>query len=184
VTLASGSGVQLTTSGSRPTLWPLARRRRGHRIEASETLQEHEREIIRTALFNRTCQQIARTLEIARLIRGDSLVQALLGFALTFGKRAAGALDVCASAAVATLEEGDARPHIDRLLVVATEVVVETGQQQLFDTRGAIGLAQRASVGRISAEWLHADVIIRQEVTLVNRFCLWPRLTSPLQARA
>jgi hypothetical protein len=27
-------------------------------------------------------------------------------------------------------------------------------------------------------------VIIRQEVTLVNRFCLWPRLTSPLQARA
>ena len=33
---------------------------------------------------------------------------------------------------------------------------------------GAIGLTQRAGVGRFSAEWLHADVIIGHEVRRVN----------------
>ena len=183
VILAYYRGVHLTTGGSRPTLRPLTRRRRGHRIEASETMQEHEREVTGAALFNCARQQITRTLEITSLIGGDSLVQALLGFPLTLGKRAPGALDVRARAAVATLEERDARPHIDRLLVVTTEVVVETGQEQLFDTCNAIGLAQRASVGRFSAEWLHADVIIGQELTLVNRFRPARRAASPLQPR-
>jgi len=87
-------------------------------------------------------------------------MQALFGFPLAFGQCASRAFDIRASPAMATLQERDARPDIDRLLIVTTEVVIKTGQQQLFDTRCAIGLAQRTSVGRISAEWLHADVII------------------------
>ena len=139
-------------------------------------MQEHEREVVGAPLLDCTRQQFACPLQIARLIGRDPLVQTLFGFALPLGKRAARAFDVRTGAAMATFEKGHARPDIDRLFVITTEVVVETGQQQLFDTRGAFGLAQRASVGRISAEWLHADVIIGQELTLVNRFSQRRRL--------
>jgi hypothetical protein len=108
-------------------------------------------------------------------------MKALFGLALTLSKCAAGALDIRAGTAVASLEKRHTRPHVDRLLVVAPEVVVETGQQQLFDTRGAFSLAQRARVRRICAEWLHADVIIGQELTLVNRFSSRVEVRSALQ---
>jgi hypothetical protein len=120
---------------------PLAGRRRWHGIEASEALQKHQRELVGATLLDGSRQEIARALEIAGLIGSDPLMKTLFGFALTLRESASSALDVCASAAVAAFEKGHARPHIDRLLVVAAEVVIEARQQQLFDTRGAIGLA-------------------------------------------
>jgi hypothetical protein len=92
-------------------------------------------------LLDRLRQKASCPLQISSLIGSDSLVKALFGLALTFGQCAAGTLDICAGAPVATLEKRHTRPHVNRLLVVATEVMVEAGQQQLFDTRGAIGLA-------------------------------------------
>jgi hypothetical protein len=168
--LAIRSSARIAPRGRRPARGPLTLRCWSHRIEAPKALQEYEREVVGAPLFDCTRQQFTCPLQIACLIRSDPLVQTLFGFALPLGKRAARAFDVRTSAPMATLEKGHPRPDIDRLFVITTEVVVETGQQQLFDTRGAFGLAQRASVGRISAEWLHADVIIGQELTLVNRF--------------
>ena len=72
-------------------------------------------------------------------------MQQLFGLALPLGQRAARALDVGAGAAVAAVEEDDARPDVDRLLVVAGEVVVEAGEQELLDVGVAVRIRR---VGR------------------------------------
>ena len=132
------------------------------------------------ALFDRTRQQIARALQLARLVGRNALMETLFRFALPFGERAPRALDVGSRPPVTALEERDTGPHVDRLLVVSAKVVIETRQEQLFDARGAIGLAQRPRVGRFSTERLHADVIIGHELTLVNEFTLRVAFTALL----
>ena len=103
-------------------------RRCSHSIQVPEALEEDQGNLIRPALFNRTGQQIARALQIPRLVRSDTLMKTLFRFALTFGQRAPGALDVGTCPPVTPLEEGHSRPHVDRLLVVAAEVLIETRQ--------------------------------------------------------
>ena len=49
-------------------------------------------------------------------------------------------------------EERDASPNVDGLLVVAAEVVIESGEKELLNTRGPIGLAQWSLVCWIGAK--------------------------------
>ena len=62
-------------------------------------------------------------------------MQQRFGFALLLGLGAARALDVRARAIVVAIEEQDARPQVDGLVVVVGEVVVEAGEQELLDPR-------------------------------------------------
>ena len=81
--------------------------------------------------------------------RGAGLDQ-LLPLALALGDRAARALDVGAGAGVAAVEEQDARPDVDRELVLAGEIVVEPGEEELFDARVTIALGRSPASGRWS----------------------------------
>ena len=76
---------------------------------------------------------------------GTSL-QELFRFALPLRERAAGALDVGARLPVGPVEKEDAGPDVDRQIVPAREVVVEAGQQQLFDS-GSRSRSERYEVG-------------------------------------
>jgi hypothetical protein len=53
---------------------------------------------------------------------------------------------------VTAFEKRDARPDVDGLLVVAAEVVIESGEKELLNTRGPIGLAQWSLVCWIGAK--------------------------------
>jgi hypothetical protein len=113
-------------------------------------LQEHQSGFVRATLLNGPRQEFPRVLQIARLIGRYAVVQQLLGFTLAFGKGAAGPLDVRARTSMSALEERDACPDVDRLFVIAAEVVIEARQQQVLDARGAIGVAGGAdSVGTL-----------------------------------
>jgi hypothetical protein len=107
----------------------LACRRASHRIEVSQSLEEHERTLVWSPLLDGPRQQVAGALKIASLIRRDTLMETFLGFALTFGEGASGAFDVRTRSAVTPFEKGHARPDVDRFFVVAAEVVIETRQQ-------------------------------------------------------
>lgn len=66
-------------------------------------------------------------------------MQELFGFALAFRYRGAGAVDVRAGAIVVALEKHNARPDVDGLFVFSGEIVVETGNEELFDASRALG---------------------------------------------
>ena len=71
-------------------------------------------------------------------------VQQLVPFALAFGDRRAGALDVGPGPRVAAVEKEHPRPDVDRELVLTVEIVVESGEEQLLDSRvGAFRVAKR-----------------------------------------
>jgi hypothetical protein len=70
-------------------------------------------------------------------------MEQFVGFAMTLGERTPGALDVGASAIVMTLEEHDACPDADRVLIMAGKVVIEPEEQQLFDSRLTVGVVWR-----------------------------------------
>ena len=114
--------------------------------------------------------------DVAGVVGVDAGVDELLALALAFGQRAARALDVGAGAAVAALEKHDARPDVDRLLVVAVEVLIEAGEQQLFDAGVAVRVGARAACtgwGRIGhQDWqdggCRAAAIIGQNPARVN----------------
>ena len=61
-------------------------------------------------------------------------------FALALGDRAARALDVGARARVAVIEEQHTRPDADRELVLAGEIMVEAGEEEVFDSGVAVSL--------------------------------------------
>ena len=68
--------------------------------------------------------------------------------ALAFGHRAAGAFDIRPGARMTAIEKQRARPDIDGLLILRREVVVEAGEQQLFDLRVAINSGRIVVRGR------------------------------------
>ena len=80
-----------------------------------------------------------------RVERVGAGVQQLVRLALFLRERAPGPFDVRARLRVGAVEEQHARPDVDRELVLAREVVVETGEQQLFDPGVAITIRRSGS---------------------------------------
>jgi len=56
----------------------LGRRRGRHAIDVPQALQKHQRTLVGSALLDGPGQQIAGSLQIASLVCGDSLMEALL----------------------------------------------------------------------------------------------------------
>ena len=79
----------------------------------------------------------------------DAVLQQLFGLALPLGQRAARAFDVGAGTRVVAIEKQRARPDVDRLFVLAGEVVIEAGEQQLLD----LGFAIRFRHGLVARAW-------------------------------
>jgi glutamate formiminotransferase len=119
------------------------------RFEPIEPLQQGERFVRRRAAIDCRLQQAARLVAIAALERGDAVLQQLFRLALPFRERAARPFDVRARAGVAAVEKQRPRPDVDRVLVAAREIMVETDEEQLFDLCVAIGPRRR--LGRVSA---------------------------------
>src|SRR5258706_16127409 len=87
-------------------------------------------------------------------------MQQFLRLALPLGNRASRALDVGPGAVVVALEKDDARPDVDGLFVVSGEVMIESGDKEFFDARGAIAIVGwcRCACG-IGAQWLRHQAI-------------------------
>jgi hypothetical protein len=85
-------------------------------------------------------KQPASCLGLAALKSRRSGVNQLLALALTFGNRAARALDVRSRTSVAAIDEQGSGPDVNRKIVVTGKVVIESVQQQLFEARFSIVL--------------------------------------------
>ena len=80
-------------------------------------------------------------------------MQQLVGMPLPFGQRAARALDVGAGPGMPAVEEQHAGPDVHGLLVAPGEVVIESREQELLDTRIVIanGTGSRPSLSSVRA---------------------------------
>jgi hypothetical protein len=85
-------------------------------------------------------QQPPRFRLLPTVERCHAAVEQLLGAALALGERATRPIDVRASTRLAPIEKERARPDVDRAFEASSEVVVESGKQQLLDFRVAIGV--------------------------------------------
>ena len=103
---------------------------------------------VRAALDGRR-QQRSRDAGVAALERRGARVQQLLAFALTLGDGAAGALDVGPGARMAAIEEQDPRPDADGELVLTGKIMVEAGEEQVFDARVALALRHFSALGEV-----------------------------------
>ena len=74
------------------------------------------------------------------LKRGRPRVNELFGLALALRNGAPRTLDVGACARVPAIDEQRPRPDVDGELVLSGEVIVETAEQQFFQTRFPIAL--------------------------------------------
>ena len=67
--------------------------------------------------------------------------------ALPLRLRATRPLDVGAGAAMPALQKRHARPDGDRLFVLSGEIMIESREEQLLDTRLSLGISRRAGAG-------------------------------------
>jgi len=112
-------------------------------LEALDAIEERQHLVRRTTLRHGRIEQAAGFPAVASANRGRAVVQQGFGFTLPLGLRAAGTFDVGASACVTAVEEERAGPDVDRLVVVASKVVIESGEQQLLDLRLAFCSGRR-----------------------------------------
>src|SRR5262249_55063194 len=117
-----------------------------------------ERFVRGRALHDRLLDQAARLIAFTALEGRDARLQQFLGLTLLLGKRAARPLDVGARPRVAAIEKQRARPDVDGVVVLAREVMVEAGEQQLLDLgiafrlRRGMRLARRVGTKRVGHE--------------------------------
>lgn len=69
---------------------------------------------------------------------GNSIVKEFFGLTLTLGKRASGAVDVCAGSGMAAIEKECTSPDVDRLLVPRRKVMIQADEEELLDFAVAI----------------------------------------------
>ena len=108
-----------------------------------------------TALLQRAREELARLVDFASVVCDDAVVKTFLGLTLPLGKRAASPLDVGARTIVMTVEKNNARPDADRALILSAEIMIESGKEELLDSRLSVrfvmrlGLADRVGRQRI-----------------------------------
>jgi hypothetical protein len=125
---------------------PGRRRRGGSRGRCFETIQpleESQRFVRGRAAVYCGSEQPPRFAALAAMERRDAGLQQLFRLTLALGNGAAGPLDVRARARMTAIEEERARPHVDRLVVLRREVVIEADEQEMFDFRVAIRVHSR-----------------------------------------
>jgi hypothetical protein len=110
-----------------------------------QPVEEQQRRVAGPALLHRSRQQVARRRDVTGIVGVDPGVDEFLALALLLGEGTARPLDVRAGTAVAALEEDDAGPDVDRLLIAAGEILIEAGEEQLFDAGIAVRIGGRAA---------------------------------------
>ena len=85
-------------------------------------------------------EQFAGRAGVTAVERLDAGMKQLVTLALTFGDRTARPFDVGARPGMAAIDEQHPRPDVDRELVLFGEIVIEPGDEELFDTRVAIAI--------------------------------------------
>ena len=126
-------------------------------MNAVDPREERERNIVSAAALDGGIQQLPRRLDLAALERRHAVVQQLFRLALLFGHRAAGALDVRARARVIPIEKQRARPDVDRLRVMAGEILIEAREQKTLDFGVTLGVAVDRGLTLIG--WIRAERI-------------------------
>ena len=101
------------------------------------------------AALDRRCQQRPGDTGFAAIESSHAGLDKLIAFALSFGNGTAGAIDVGLGAGVAAIEEEHPRPNADRELVLAGEIVVETGEEKAFDPRVSFALRHVSKFGEV-----------------------------------
>ena len=114
-----------------------------------EPLEQHERLFaLRTALDGRG-EQRPRGPRIAAIERGRAGLQELVALALPLGDGAARPVDVGLGPRVAAIEKEHPRPDADGELVLSDEIVIEAGEEELFDASVAFALRHFSRFGEV-----------------------------------
>ena len=110
------------------------------RLQTIQTIEERERLFGCGAAVHGRHQEAPRCHDVAAAEGFDTRVEQLLTLALALGDRAARPLHVGTRARVAVIEEQHTRPHADRELVLAGKIMVESGEEEVFDSGVAVSL--------------------------------------------
>jgi hypothetical protein len=95
-----------------------------HRPNPIQTIEENARRV--APVLDGAGQQVAGSVDVARVVRRDAVMQTFVGLTLSFGERTSRALDICASAIMVPIEEHNTRPYTDRALVLPSEIVIKS----------------------------------------------------------
>jgi hypothetical protein len=112
-------------------------------LEAIEPTEQRERFFGARTVLDRGREEPPRRIRFAAPEGLRAGVDQLFPLTLAFRDGAAGAFDVRAGACVSAVQEKDARPDVDRELVLSCEVVIEAAQKQVVDVRIAIDFRLR-----------------------------------------
>jgi hypothetical protein len=122
------------------------RRRRDHRFEAIEPIEDRQRFFWWRAAFDGRLEQPPRLVGVAAIEGGHAGLQQFFGFALALGEGAPRPFDIGARPRVTAIEKQRARPDVDGQLVARREVVIETDEKELLDFRVAIRSRSRSGI--------------------------------------
>jgi hypothetical protein len=104
-------------------------------LEPVQPVEDGQRLVGRSPVIHRRLEQPARLVSLSPTERGETILQEFLGLSLALGERAARAFDVRPGPRMIPIQEQRARPDVDRLLVLRSEVMIQTNEQELLDLR-------------------------------------------------
>ena len=149
-------------------------------LQPIETMQQGQRFVAATGTLGRRQQLPGRRAIAARERIGPGLKE-LFCLPLSFRERAPCPLDIRTRFPVGTIEKEHARPDVDGEIVTAGEIVIETGEQQLFDsgvtiTIGVIGI--RGPIGAKRVGHAASEVAVMPDCSnrpiIARRHGSWP----------
>lgn len=138
-------------------------RRRLDRVQPLDALDDFVQIGARGTTLEGSLEQLPRSRHVAA---GEQLLRLLhqrIGLALSFGLRTPRPFDVGTCPIVMPIEEQHASPEMDGVFVAMSEVLVESGEEQLLDARLAFSAAQRLGGTRVGAERIHEPTLIIKE---------------------
>ncbi len=104
-------------------------------IQAIDSAEHTQRQVVRSAALQRIEQQFTRSRNVTAAEGFETLMNQLFGRALLLGLRASRPIDIGARTVVRAIQEQDPRPEIDGGFEFTGEVVVEAGDEKMFDSR-------------------------------------------------
>ena len=126
-----------------------ARGTHARRLEAIDPLEQHECFLGVRAALDRRGEERSGCARVAAIEGGRAGLQQLIAFPLPLGDGAAGTIDVRPRPRVAAIEEEDARPHADGELMLTDKIVIEPGEEEVFDARVALAFGHFSRFGEM-----------------------------------
>ena len=143
------------------TGWPGHSNLRGHSLETIESVQQRKRFVAAGVTLDCRREELPGRRPIAAAERRSAGVHELVSFALFLGNRTSRPLDVRTGGQVPAVEEEDPHPYVDSELVLAGEIMVQTGKEKLFDPGVAFPI-RRVSRPIRAKRVRHSDNVIAE----------------------